>query len=114
MLKLLCVCGAVAISASLVVPTVTQAQEPRSVTVSYADLNLANDAGASILEKRIGNAARIVCEIEDSRQMPLAQATLLCRNQAVADARPQFMAAVTAARHPSVTVLPAAIAVTAR
>jgi len=33
----------------------------KSVDVSYADLNLANDAGAERLERRIKNAARTVC-----------------------------------------------------
>lgn len=114
MLKAIPALAAFAAASVLVVPTVSQAAEPRSVAVSYADLNLASDAGASILEKRIGIAARTVCEIEDNRELDLQIATLSCREQAVADAQPAFFAALSAARNPSVTVVGATIAVTAR
>jgi UrcA family protein len=82
--------------------------------VSYADLNLASPSGANVLERRIASAARVVCEIEDSRELALATATMTCRDQAVSDAQPAFNAALLAARNPSVTVLPMSIAVTAR
>lgn len=99
---------------ALVVPTVSQAAQPNSVRVSYADLNLASRAGATILEKRIESAARIVCVIEDSRELALAEETRLCRSEAVSGAQPAFNAAIAAARNPSVIVLPATITVTAR
>lgn len=114
MLKTLPAFAALVAASVLVVPTVSQAAEPQSVSVSYADLNLASETGASILERRIGGAARIVCQIEDSRELDLAQATSVCRNQAIADAQPAFHAALAAARNPSVTVVGATIAVTAR
>lgn len=98
----------------LVVPTVSQAAETRTVLVPYADLNLASEAGASILERRIVGAAQMVCQIEDSRELGLAQATMVCREDAVAGAQPAFRSALAAARNPSVTVGGAAIAVTAR
>ncbi|HET7315887.1 MAG TPA: UrcA family protein [Sphingomicrobium sp.] len=106
--------AALLVASALIVPTVSRAAQSNSVRVSYADLNLASDKGATVLERRIASAARIVCEIEDSREMALAQATSLCRNQAVSDARPQFNAALAAARNPSVTVLPTTILVIAR
>ena len=99
---------------ALVVPTVSQAATVNSVRVSYADLNLASETGAGILENRIASAARFVCEIEDSRELALAQATNLCRDLAISDAQPAFHAALSAARNPSVTVIPTTIAVTAR
>ena len=114
MLKAIPAIAALLVASALVVPTVSQAAESNVVRVSYADLNIATDLGASILEKRIAAAARDVCEIEDSREMALAHATTLCRSRAIADAHPQFIAALTAARHPTITVLPQAITVIAR
>ena len=106
--------GALVIAVALIVPTVSQAAQTNSVRVSYADLNLASPTGANVLEKRIASAARVVCEMEDSREIALATATNICRNQAISDAQPAFNAALASARSPSVTVLPLSIVVTAR
>jgi UrcA family protein len=106
--------AALVMASALIVPTVTQAAQTNSVRVSYADLNLASQTGASILEKRIASAARTVCEIEDSREFALAQATFACRSQAINDAQPAYHAALLGARNPSVIVLPMSIMVTAR
>lgn len=114
MLKAIPAFAAVLVTSALVVPTISQAAESNSVRVSYADLNLASESGATILENRIESAARLVCEIEDSRDLTLAQATQMCRSQAVSHAQPAFHAALVAARNPSVTVLDATIAVIAR
>ncbi|HEU5482882.1 MAG TPA: UrcA family protein [Sphingomicrobium sp.] len=114
MLKAIPAFGALLAASALVVPTVSQAAETNSIRVSYADLNLASQAGATVLENRIESAARIVCVIEDSREFALAQATNSCRNQAISDAMPAFHAALGAARKPSITVLDASIAVVAR
>ena len=113
MLKTIPAFAALLAATALVVPTVSQAAQPNSVRVPYSDLNLASNAGATILEKRIVSAARIVCQVEDSRELALAQATRICRSDAVAGAQPAFNAVLAAARNPSVTVLPATIAVTA-
>ena len=114
MLKAIPAFAALLTASALVVPTVSQAAQPNSVRVSYADLNLASESGAVVLEKRIAAAARTVCEIEDSRELELARATQLCRHDAYAGAQPAFRAALAAARNPSVTVLDATIAVIAR
>lgn len=114
MLKAVPAFAALLTATALVVPTVSQAAQSNSVLVSYADLNLASERGASVLEKRIALAARSVCEIEDSRELDLARATGECREDAIAAAQPAFNAALSAARNPSVTVLDATIAVTAR
>jgi UrcA family protein len=106
--------GALVVALALIVPTVSQAAQTNSVRVSYADLNLASPSGANVLERRIASAARVVCEIEDSRELALATATVTCRNQAISDTQPAFNAALLAAHNPSVTVLPMSIAVTAR
>ena len=71
--------------------------------------------GQHALQRRIGFAARVVCEIEDSRQLPLATATNACRSDAIASARPAYEAAVASARHGTVIVGDAAaLIVTAR
>ena len=114
MLKAVPVVAAALVASALIFPTVTQAAETNSVRVSYADLNLASDSGASTLHRRIVHAARVVCVMEDSRDMRLQRATVACRNQAVSDAQPAFDAALAAARKPSVTILDTAIAVIAR
>ncbi|MFP5329139.1 MAG: UrcA family protein [Alphaproteobacteria bacterium] len=114
MMKVLPAFAAMLVASALVVPTVSQAAQTNSVLVSYADLNLAAEPGVQILERRIASAARTVCEIEDSRELELARATVNCRDQAIAGAMPAFNAALAAARNPSVTVLDASIAVIAK
>lgn len=114
MFKAFAAMAAVVAASTVVAPTVSQAETTNSVRVSYADLNLASQTGASVLERRIASAARVVCEIEDSRELALAQATNLCRNQAISDAQPAFHAALIAARNPSVTIIDASIAVIGR
>ena len=115
MLRAIPAFAAVVVAAALVVPTVSQAAESNSMRVSYADLNLASDAGANVLQRRIGFADRVVCEIEDSRQLPLATATNLCRSDTIASVQPAYEAALASARHGTVTVgEAAALIVTAR
>jgi UrcA family protein len=115
MLKAISAFAAVVAAGAFVVPTVSQAAETNSMVVSYADLNLASLSGQTSLQRRIGFAARIVCEVEDSRQLDVAKATNVCRTGAIEGARPAYEAAVAAARHPSVIVGEgAALIVTAR
>jgi UrcA family protein len=115
MLRAIPAFAAVLVAAAFVVPTVSQAAESNSVRVSYADLNLSSHAGQDALQRRIGFAARVVCEFEDSRQLPLASATNLCRSDAIESARPAYEAAVASARRGTVIVGEAAsLIVTAR
>jgi UrcA family protein len=96
--------AALAAATALVVPTVSQAADLSSATVSYADLDLGSAAGADALQRRITFAARVVCGYEDSRQYDVVIATNACRGGAIQGAQPAFEAAIAAARHPSVTV----------
>lgn len=105
MLKTIPALGALAMAAVLVTPTVTQAAEGNSVRVSYADLNLASDAGQSALRGRIGEAARDVCGVELSQALPIVIATGHCASDAMTRAEPAYEAAVAAARRGTVTVL---------
>jgi len=112
MLKPVFAIAAVVFASALVGPTVSQAAEFNSVRVSYADLNLASQRGQQTLQRRMGFAAVVVCQIEDSRELALAEATKDCRNTAIADAQPAYDAAVSAARRPSVEVIGAASSIT--
>jgi UrcA family protein len=115
MLKALPAFAALVVAAVCVVPTVTQAAELNSVRVSYADLNLASEAGQNNLQRRITFAARIACQFEDSRQLDLARAVNFCRSDAIDRAQPAYEQAVAQARHGVVIVGgAAALVVTAR
>jgi UrcA family protein len=115
MLKPALALAAILVASALVSPTVSQAATTNSVHVSYADLNLASAMGRDRLQHRIAYGAKVVCEIEDSRELALASATNACRGDAVEGARPAYEAAVARARRGTVEVLGAAgIIVSAR
>ena len=108
MLKTITAFAAVITATTLVFPTVGQATEPNSVRVTYADLNLASQAGQQTLQHRIVRAARIVCVYDDGRDVNLNIETNACRGEAIARTQPAYAAAVNSARRGSVTVLDAA------
>ena len=108
MLKPLLAVAAVFAASALLGPTVSQAATANSYSVSYADLNLASANGRDSLQRRIAFGARVVCEIEDSRELALAAATNACRGEAVEGAQPAYEAAVARARRGTVEVLDAA------
>ena len=108
MLKTVTAFTAVLVATTLVIPTVGQAAEPNSVRVTYADLNLASHLGQRTLEHRIAGAARVVCVYDDGKDVDLAIETNACRSDAIAGARPAYLAAVNAARRGTVTVMDAA------
>jgi len=96
--------AALTVASALVVPTVSQAADLASVTISYADLDLASAAGADSLQRRINFAARVVCGYEDSRQYDVVIATNTCRSGAIEGTRPAYETALANARHRSVIV----------
>ena len=112
MLKPVIALAAVGAAMALVTPTVSQAAPINSYRVSYADLNLASKNGQHRLQRRIAFGARVVCEVEDSREFALATATNACRGDAIASAQPAYDAAVGAARRGTVQVLESALIVT--
>ena len=97
---------AVALIASAFAPAAAQADVPNSVLVSYADLNLGNNAGQNVLQRRISSAATQVCAAAGTK-LDLTLVTLEhnCFAETIASAKPAFDAAVNAARHGTVTVL---------
>lgn len=108
MSKLLPAIAAVIAASALLIPTVSHADDTNSMRVSYADLNLASVGAQHVLQRRMTGAAKIVCVIEDSKELALASATNGCRSDAIARAQPAYEAAVAAAKRGSVTVLDAA------
>lgn len=53
--------AAITLAATLLPLSAANATEPRSVEVSFADLNLSQEAGQKILNQRIENAVEAVC-----------------------------------------------------
>jgi len=107
--------AAVLLAAALIAPTVSHAQEARSTTVSYADLNLASTAGQGALQHRLVRAAGLVCEYGKIQDMARRGEAAACRSETVASVQPAYVAAVDAARRGVVRVLDAsALIVTAR
>ena len=105
MFKSVTAVAAVLFAAALVVPTVSQAEDVRSVRVSYADLDLATDVGQNRLSHRIGFAAQTVCDLgEEKYQLKLALATESCRTATLASVQPAYLAAIDGARRGTVTV----------
>ena len=107
--------AALVAATALVLPTVSRAEAPDSVRVSYADLDLGSLSGKNRLERRIGYAADTVCEVGRSQEVARVAKSKLCRTVAIADVQPAYLAAVNAARRGTVTVLDAsALIITAR
>lgn len=106
--------AAVLIASALVLPTVSQAQdftsadEPNSMVVSYADLNLAALPAQATLKGRIVRAAHEVCVYDETADIAFDRLVRSCRAGAVAQAQPAYQAAIEAARHGTVTVIDAA------
>ncbi len=63
--------------------------ETRSVTVSYADLDIARPADRAILERRIVVAADRICANPGERDIRSLMEARECRTAALADARPK-------------------------
>lgn len=105
MLKAIPALAALAVSATLLIPTIAHAQETRSVRVTYADLNLVTDIGQERLQRRISFAAKSVCETPNGRDYAWVRTVKACQASTVADAQPAFQEAVVRAHHPSVRVL---------
>ena len=58
----------------------------QSVTVKFSDLNLATDAGADMLYRRIAAAARAVCPDPNIRDLRAFASNEACRSEAIARA----------------------------
>jgi UrcA family protein len=79
-------------------PARAESDTPRSVTVSFADLNLKSDAGKARLERRIAVAASTVCGPVDRLSMTDRRANDDCRTRAIANAGRAMVEVVENAR----------------
>ena len=66
------------------------ADETVSVVVPYADLDVANPAGADVLTQRIGSAVEKVCNRPDIRDLKAMVAWEECKADALAGAMEQL------------------------
>jgi UrcA family protein len=60
--------------------------DPPTVVVNFADLNIDNPAGALVLYRRIASAARAVCGMNDSPLPSTVAATRKCYRDSITDA----------------------------
>lgn len=63
-----------------------EAAATRTVRVSYADLNIATDAGSRVLYQRITAAAHKICAVSDIRDLDALAADKSCEQAAVTQA----------------------------
>ena len=61
------VLGALTLNTALADDAATQSVSVRSITISYADLNLADSADLDTLYRRVRSAARSVCDVRPMR-----------------------------------------------
>ena len=92
MLKILTAIGAAALAASaLAAPAAAAAaDEPTTVAVKFADLDLSKPADAKRLLMRLRIAAREVCGTADPRDARIAELVEICQAQAMARAEVQL------------------------
>jgi UrcA family protein len=83
------VLAAAAVAGGLANPAFA-ADETVSVTVSYADLDVADPAGAETLTRRIDSAVERVCERPDIRNLKAMAAWEECKAAALAGAMEQL------------------------
>lgn len=73
---------------TLAVPA--QANEAPRRTVSYADLDLASEAGRATLDRRVKIAVRSVCPAPMTQSLSDLRAAINCHRNALADAQTQI------------------------
>lgn len=74
-------------------PAQANPAEPRSHAVRYADLNLSSAEGRATFDRRVRNAARLVCATGDAG-LHSRTAERRCMREAVNNALPQIVAAL--------------------
>jgi UrcA family protein len=77
---------AAALAACFALAGVANAEDARTVRVSYSDLNVSTQQGSKTLYARIVAAANEVCQVEDIRDLQAVAAARSCRAQAIAQA----------------------------
>lgn len=59
--------AAIAACTMIATPAVANTEGGETISVRYSDLNLATEEGQRVLERRLDNAARQVCQMDDVR-----------------------------------------------
>lgn len=72
--------------------------EVRTVEVRYGDINLASDAGAAQLARRVNIAVTKVCGTADTRDLAANRLVKICRRETMANTTPRVETALAAAR----------------
>jgi UrcA family protein len=84
-------------SAAIAQPT----QQARSIHVSFADLDLTQNAGRATLEARVRVAVSRVCRLPSGTDLDAMNRYRACRKAAWSGVRPQLAAAYDGARYAS-------------
>ena len=83
---------------------------PRSVAVSYADLDLSRPAGVAALDRRLSRAADAVCGPVDARDLRASAAARACRTAALSAAAGDAKAVIAARRGPDYAMASSGVA----
>lgn len=89
-MRLVTVLAAAALATGFATPAFAAEDETLSVTVPYADLDIADPAGADALTARIDSAVEKVCHRPDIRDLKAMVAWEECRAEALAGAMEQL------------------------
>lgn len=73
---------------------------PRSIAVSYADLDLSRPAGVAALDRRLARAADAVCGPVDARDLRAMSAARACRTAALSSANAEAKPVIAARTAP--------------
>jgi UrcA family protein len=107
---LACIAAALALAAAAGKPALAQSYDDAAITVSYADLNLASESGASTLLHRIHTAAVMSCGAGGVMPLDMKRVYDLCVqdrvDHAVATVHSPLLTALNSGRAPA-TVLAA-------
>lgn len=101
LMGMLCLAGALSVAGAPgagLAPLPDRGREVKSITVSFADLDLGSAQGAQTLYDRLRSAARRVCGKADLRDIAGAERVKRCRSEALD-------AAVVKIDHPRLTAL---------
>jgi UrcA family protein len=93
------IAGCIVAAASHPADAATRPDDVPSMTVKYADLDIASEDGARILYRRIARAAAHVCPRADNRDLDGLALSQACQQQSIARAVQAVSSARLAAVH---------------
>ncbi len=90
--------SALGLSAALITAMPAAAQDQISVRVSYADLNLASNAGTAVLKQRMDDAVTQICGKANPRDIGAMTFVQACRDSTSVTIELQLRRVIAAAR----------------